>query len=99
MFRIGLLLASVLSCYAADLKVVQVDVSLQTGSQAGKEIPVTIAYDASQVTPKGDCVVPAKPVGEGVTSLEGAEAVFHDAVMTSVKLFLRMEDANSPVHN
>jgi hypothetical protein len=99
MFRIGLLLACASFCFAEDIKVVQVEASLQTGSQAGKQIPVDLAYDADAVTPEGDCVVPAKPADKGLTSLESAEAVFHDANLVAVRMFLRMEDAASPIHN
>jgi hypothetical protein len=99
MLRIGLLLACASCCNAVDMKVVQVEASLQTGSQSGKEIPVNVAYDADGVTPEGDCVIPATPAGEGLTSLQSAEAVFHDANLVAVRLFLRIEDAASPVHN
>jgi hypothetical protein len=99
MFRIGLLLAFASCCFAEDMKVVQVEATLQTGSQSGKEIPVNLVYDADAVSPEGDCVVPAKPAGEGLTSLESAQLAFHDAMLTSVRLFLRMEQATSPIHN
>ena len=99
MFRVGLLLACASFCFAEDIKVVHVEASLQTGTQAGKEIPVDLAYDADAVAPEGDCVVLAKPTGEGLTSLESAQAIFHDANLVAVRMFLRIENATSPVHN
>ena len=81
------------------MKVVEVAASLKTGTQAGKEIPVDLVYDGDAVTAQGDCVVPAKPAGEGLVSIEAATVSFHDAMLTSVRLFLRMEEAASPIHN
>src|SRR5260370_560654 len=86
-------------CSAAEVATVQVDATLETGSQAGTKIPVTLAYDASAVAPKGDCVIPASPVGEQVTALQRAEAMFHDGVPTGIRMFLRLEGADSPIHN
>lgn len=78
---------------------VQVVATLETGSQAGLMIPVTLAYDPAAVEAQGESVVPVQPMGAGLQSLRRAEAVFQDGVLQNIRLFLRLEDARSPIHN
>ena len=78
---------------------VQVVATLETGSQAGLTIPFALAYDPAAVEAQGESVVPVQPTGAGLQSLRRAEAVFQDGVLKNIRLFLRLEDARSPIHN
>jgi hypothetical protein len=99
MWRALAAIVVVMSCQAAETALLQVEATLDSGTEAGKKIPVTLAYDPSQVAPKGDSTVDATLVGDRETSLQKCEAVFHDGLIQSVRLFLRMESPDSPVHN
>ena len=78
---------------------VQVVATLETGSQAGLTIPFALAYDPAAVEAQGESVVPVQPTGASLQSLRRAEAVFQDGVLKNIRLFLRLEDARSPIHN
>ena len=78
---------------------VQVVATLETGSQAGLTIPFALSYDPAAVEVQGESVVPVQPTGAGLQSLRRAEAVFQDGVLKNIRLFLRLEDARSPIHN
>ena len=99
MLQIALPFAFAFCCMAAETGVVRVEAKLETGSQAGRTIPVTLVYDAGAVGAAGESVIPAVPVGEQVTALQRCEAVFHDGLLQSIRIFLRLEGADSPVHN
>ena len=99
MLRFALIGALALCCTAAEPGFLQVDATLETGSQAGHKIPLTLAYDSAAVAKDGESVVAARPLGAGLTPLQRAEAVFQNGVLKSVRIFLRLEGVESPIHN
>lgn len=86
-------------CYGQDMAAVQVLATLETGSQAGLKIPVTLAYDTTGVEARGESVVPLHSPAADLKVMQRAEAVFLDGALQSIRLSLRLQGASSPIHN
>ena len=94
-----LFFAAALVCQGQELASVQVVATLETGSQAGLKIPVTLAYDTTVVAARGESLVPLHSLAADLKVMQRAEAVFLDGALQSIRLSVRLQDASSPIHN